>query len=278
MGPDAAAHYSQITLPVFGLGAMAVFLAVFLPAFAVLGFVTGRATRQRRLEAGQEVDLRAGETSLGAIMALLGLLLAFSFGGALSLLDARKSEIIAEANALGTAFLRADYLPEPAGTELKTALRDYARTRIVPEGGAITREAEARDFIARSLEAQARLWPLTLEATQGEDVPPAVATFVAGAVNDVLDAHAVRMRSLSVPVAELSQVIVVITALAALFLLGNRSGIAGRPLTWRTFIFSAILFAVMMTVIDVQRAAHGLIRVDQSALVATLADMEAQLH
>jgi hypothetical protein len=269
--------YERITLPVLGLGATALILAVLLPAFAILGFLMGRSNRRRRIDAGQEVDLRAGEASLGAIMALLGLLLAFSFGGALSLLESRKLDLISEANALGTAFLRADFLPEPSRSALKAALHEYAQTRLVPETTGIVSAEDAEAFIARSLAAQERLWPLTVDAT-AEPIPPAVATFVAGSVNDVLDAHLVRMRSISVPVSELSQIIVVVTALAALFLLGNRAGIAGRTLTWRTFTFAGLLCLVMVTVLDVQRASQGFIRVDQSALKATLAAMEADLR
>lgn len=267
--------YERITLPLLGLGTTALVLVVLLPAFAILGFLTGRRNRNRKIASGDEVDLRAGEASLGAIMALLGLLLAFSFGSALSLLESRKSDIITEANALGTAYLRAAYLPEPSRGELMSALHDYARTRIIPETGGIVSTEDARAFIERSLAAQERLWPLTVAAT-ADPLPPAIATFVAGSVNDVLDAHQLRMRSISVPVSELSQVIVVVTALAALFLLGNRAGMAGRALTWRTYTFAGLLVLVMVTVLDVQRASQGFIRVDQSALKATLAAMEAE--
>ncbi len=273
----AATVYEHITLPALGMVTTSLLLVALLPGFAILGFLIGRAARNRRLAAGKDVELRAGEASLGAIMALLGLLLAFSFGSALSLLEARKADVITEANALGTAFLRTDYLPEPGRSELRRALYDYAQTRLVPEAAGVASRDEARAFIERSLMAQGRLWPLTIKATRDQSPPP-IATFVAGAVNDVLDAHQLRMRSLSVPIAELSQIIILVTALAALFLLGNRSGIAGRPLTWRSFMFSALLCAVMMTVIDVQRAAQGFIRVDQSALRATILDMEAGLR
>ena len=46
-----------------------------------------------------------------AVFALLGLLLAFSFSGATSRLDARRQLIVQEANAIGTSYLRLDLLP-----------------------------------------------------------------------------------------------------------------------------------------------------------------------
>lgn len=273
----AASLYRQITMPALSIGAMTVFLAVVLPAAAILGHLSGRRNRERRLAQGRDVDLQSGEASLGATLALLGLLLAFSFGSALSQLETRKGDVIGEANAIGTAFLRADYLPEPGRSELQRALYDYAQTRLVPADGGLASEEDARAFIDRSLQAQARLWPITLEATAAP-LPAPIATFVAGAVNDVLDAHQIRLRGLSAPVAELAQTIVVAAAVTALFILGNRSGVAGRALTWRTFVFSALLFVVMMTVIDVQRGGQGLIRVDQSALAATILDIERSLQ
>jgi hypothetical protein len=273
----AASVYRQITMPALGIGAMAALLAVMLPAAAVLGFVSGRWNRARRLAQGREVDPQLGEASLGAILALLGLLLAFSFGSALSQLETRKADVILEANAIGTAFLRADYLSEPGRGDLQRALHEYALTRLVPDGARLATRDDAREFIDRSLQAQARLWPITLDAT-APPLPAPLATFVAGSVNDVIDAHQLRLRSLSAPVAELAQSIVVMAALTALFVLGNRSGVAGRALTWRSFVFSALLYIVMMTVIDVQRGAQGLIRVDQSALAATILDIESRLR
>ena len=271
-----ATAYEHITLPVLGILPTALVLLALLPIFAILGFLSGRARRERQIADGKDIEQLIGDSSLGAILALLGLLLAFSFGNALSLLESRKADIIAEANALGTAFLRADYLPEPHRSELKQALYDYATTRIVEPDSPLGTRDRAIAFIERSLAAQARLWPLTLEAT-ADPVPPPVATFVASASNDVIDAHQLRMRSVSVPISELSQFIVVLAACAALFLLGNGAGLAGRKLTWRTVLFSGLLLVVMMTGIDVQRASEGLIRVDQSALRATLADMKQSL-
>jgi hypothetical protein len=58
---------------------------------------------------------------------------------------------------------------------------------------------------------------------------------------------------------------------------GNRAGIAGRPLTWRTFVFAYSLFAVMVTITDVQRATEGFVRLNDSNLRATIFDMEQAL-
>lgn len=96
-------------------------------------------------------------------------------------------------------------------------------------------------------------------------------------MNDALDAHLVRMKTLSQPVSETTLLMIVMAALASLFLLGNRAGLMGRSLTWRTFVFSGFLFVVIMTILDTQRSNEGFARVDDTALRATIFDMEQAL-
>lgn len=272
----AAELYSGLTLPALPFLPTVLMLLVALPLAAVLGFVTG-AARRRTLDAGGESpEALVGETTLGAILALLGLILAFTFANALSVSQDRKAALNDEAAALGTAFLRADYLPEPGRADLQSALLDYARSRVVPEEGRLGSAEALRAFIGESLQLQARLWPLTLEAT-ADPVPPPIKSFAAGAVNEVLDAHLARMQTLSAPVANITQGMMLSIAVVALFLLGNRAGIAGRPLTWRTFVFAYSLFAVMVTITDVQRATEGFVRLNDSNLRATIFDMEQAL-
>lgn len=107
-GTTAVAIYGEMRLPVFSLGTTVLLLALTLPAAAVTGFLFGQRQRARTLAKGKIIDKVLGETTLGAILGLLGLLLAFSFGHALSLAQTRKVAVIDEAAALGTVFLRAD--------------------------------------------------------------------------------------------------------------------------------------------------------------------------
>jgi hypothetical protein len=272
-----AGQYDAISLPVLDYNTIAVFLIVVLPLAAVLGFFVGSRRRKRLLEQDAAIDTVVVETTLGAILGILGLLLAFTFGNALSLSEARKAAIVGEAAALGTAFLRADYLPEPGRTELQTALFDYAKTRKLPEGGRLTTLEAVQAFLDTSLRAQARIWPLTLEWT-ADPFPAPLKTFVAGAVNDALDAHLYRMQSLSAPVVEATNKMLLASAVLALFLFGNRVGLLGRDLTWRTFVLSASLFVVMMTIVDTQRPGEGFIRIDDSTLDATVFDMQQALE
>ncbi|WP_424928379.1 hypothetical protein [Amaricoccus tamworthensis] len=272
----ATSLYGEITLPVLSLPQVALLLLATLPSAAVVGYFTGAARRRWLLARGREVDAVVGETTLGAILALLGLLLAFSFGNALGISNERKTAMVDEAAALGTAFLRADYLSEPGRTALQVALYEYAETRLPAGDGQINTLEKARDFLNRTLEAQAVLWPLTVEVTQ-DPVPAPIKTFVAGAVNDALDAHLYRVKTLSHPVSDVTQLMLLAAALMSLFLLGNRAGLVGRSLSWRTFVLSAFLFVVMNTILDTQRGNEGFVRIDDTPMRATVFDMKEAL-
>lgn len=272
----SASIYHELTLSRLHLDAVALILGVSLPLAVAVGYGAGRRTRRRLGADAEAIGRVLSETSTSAFLALLGLLLAFAFGNSLSVFQSIKGAITDEAAAIGTAFLRVDYLPEPGRTELQTALLDYARTRVVPGDAPIDTAAKAEAFIARSLEAQSRLWPLTLEATR-DPTPPPMQTFVAGAMNAVLDAHLYRMATLSVPISAFTQAMVLAAALAAMVLVGDRMAMLGQRPSWRTFVFAVFLGVLMYTIVDIRRSSEGLIRVDDSALRATIFDMETEL-
>src|ERR1700757_2475861 len=66
----------------------------------------------------------------GAVFALLGLLIAFTFSGAASRFENRRHLIVEEANDIGTAYLRVDLLPVDAQPEVREMFRRYVDTRL----------------------------------------------------------------------------------------------------------------------------------------------------
>jgi hypothetical protein len=179
----AAELYDAISLPALHMLSTALVIALVLPLAAVLGHAMGHAQRKRMIAGEKELDQTTGKTSLGAILTLLGLLLAFSFGNSISVTQARKTATIQEAAALSTAFLRADYLGEPGRTELKVAILEYTKTRVMPGDGKLDTVEKVQLFLQTSLKSQAKLWPLTLQVT-ADPLPQPMKIFVAGAVNN----------------------------------------------------------------------------------------------
>ena len=116
-----------------------VFLAFALLALILyeLGFRFGRWWQARTPEE------KEGPTGMlvGSILALMAFLLAITMGMATDRFDTRRGLVLAEANDIGTTYLRAGYLPEPAASESRELLREYVPLRIVPPGTASAADA-----------------------------------------------------------------------------------------------------------------------------------------
>src|SRR5262245_21534433 len=92
----------------------------------VLMVELGRHYRQRRVVRHGGVGGGTGLGAVeGAVFALMGLLVAFTFSGAASRLEGRRQLIVEEANNIGTAYLRLDLLPPEPRADLQEKLRRY---------------------------------------------------------------------------------------------------------------------------------------------------------
>jgi hypothetical protein len=159
------------------------------------------------MELGRRLALRRGELQNspgagaieGAVFALLGLLMAFTFAGAAGRVWERNQAAIAEANAIGTAYLRLDLLPKPAGKLLKAELREYTAAR-AKEYADIRDKAAFAAARAKTAEFRGRLWAAAAEACRVAAYPSA-ALLVLPAFNDSFDAADRRelMRNIHPP-------------------------------------------------------------------------------
>ena len=91
---------------------------------------TGRRLGLRRLARDSEAARAGFGVVGGAIFALMGLLIAFTFSGAASRFDTRRQLVVEEANAIGTAYLRLDLLPANAQSALRESFRQYVEARL----------------------------------------------------------------------------------------------------------------------------------------------------
>src|SRR5262245_5618629 len=92
---------------------------------AYVGDVLRRKMRALRKE-GERQDFDIIRT---ASLTLLGLIIGFTFAMAVSRYDQRKNSEEAEANAIGTAYLRADLLPAEDASRVRELLKRYCNER-----------------------------------------------------------------------------------------------------------------------------------------------------
>ena len=120
-----------------------------------------------------------------ATLTLLGLIIGFSFSMAISRYDQRKNYEEAEANAIGTEYVRADLLPAADAAKVRALLRTYLDQRVLFY---ITRDPQQiRQINARTVELQTELWSAVLAPTAAQPTP-LVALAVSG-MNDVLNSQ-----------------------------------------------------------------------------------------
>ncbi|WP_263367731.1 bestrophin-like domain [Edaphobacter bradus] len=121
----------------------------------------------------------------GATLTLLGLIIGFSYSMATARYDLRKNYEEAEANAIGTEYVRADLLPEPEASQVRTMLRQYTDLRI---RWYVTRHAdELRQINADTERLQSQLWAGVAGPTNAQ--PTVGRSLAAAGMNDVLNSQ-----------------------------------------------------------------------------------------
>jgi hypothetical protein len=136
--------------------------------------------RRRSLEENEREDFGM---VMSAILTLLGLIIGFSFSMAITRYDQRKTLEEAEANAIGTEYVRADFLPAPNAAKVRGLLRDYLDQRILFYKTRDDQELAQIDAATAQLEAE--LWSAVQIPAAAQPTPPL--TITAMGMNDVLN-------------------------------------------------------------------------------------------
>ena len=74
-----------------------------------------------------------------------------------------------------------------------------------------------------------------------------------------------------------AKMMISIAALAALAIVGNRSALHGRSLTWRTFALAFLLAVVILVIFDLDRSLEGTMRTKPDTMLAVLLEIESTL-
>ena len=248
-----------------GIPIWVVFASTIL-GFAFSGWIGHRLGTRFRAQAG-ELETKDLGATLGGLLGLLGLLLAFTFGMAGDRFDRRKTLVLEEANAIGTAWLRTDFLPEPQRTQARAVFRAYAQARVDAVDPA-RRDAA----IARSEKLQVELWGITAAGALASPTPP-TALYVA-AVNEVIDMHARRITAaLRNPIPPTIFAALYAVAILTLFVTGYARGLAGDPSRTANFILTLVLSVVFVLILDLDRPYEGMLTVSQQAMKDVLTTM-----
>ena len=247
-------------LPVIGVF---VLIVVVTLVFYESGFRLGRWW-QDRTPGEQE-----GPTNMlvGSILALLAFLLAVTMGMAADRYDARRALVVDEANSIGTTYLRAGYLPEPASSQIRELLRQYVPLRLTVTGSADT-EAD----IAASTAIHAKLWAIAEEVARTTDKGDLVALFIES-LNETIDLHETRITARNARVPETVVLLLIGGSILSLAMVGFSAGLTRRRSLLSAAVLVIALGAVITIVVDLDRPREGLIQVSQQPLI----DLQQQI-
>lgn len=200
----------------------------------------------------------------GALLGLLGLLLGFTFAMAVGRYDARKQLVLDEANAIGTAWLRAGLLADPARDTIRATLADYIAARI--EGAEASSDAARyAEQIARSERDQAVMWRVTV-AEEKLSNTPATALFTS-ALNDLIDLDAKRQAALRNHVPATVWLLLMLVAATVCGTTGYATGLGDSGRHALSMILLPALLTILITIIsDLDSPRRGLIQVNQQIM------------
>jgi hypothetical protein len=232
-------------------------------AFMVLAEVGYRLGVRRRAVSGEGAPSDLG-TTLGGLLGLLGLLLAFTFGMAGERYDRRKTLVVEEANAIGTAWLRTDLVPEPMRGQARDILREYTQVRL--DAANYGNRPVVAGAMARSERLHEALWTATVAAAAAAPSPN-TALFVAS-VNEVIDMHGRRIAAaVRNPIPPIIFATLYLVALLVLATLGYSRGLSGDRSAATTATLSVVLAVVLALILDLDRPGEGYLRVSQQSMV-----------
>lgn len=209
-------------------------------------------------------DAGARPAGLSAVEAvafgLLGLLLAFTFSGAAERLDRRRAQIVDEANAIGTAWLRLDVLPPEAQPKLREAFRRYTDSRIAlyrtfSEAGMEAAKAE----YGRSGALQNEIWSAAVAASR--DVPSGPMLLLP-ALNEMFDIASTRLAATQMHPPMIVYVVLAVISLVCAYLVGYEMGATEAPSRAHMMVLAAILTFTFYVIVDFEYPRLGIIRID----------------
>lgn len=245
--------------------------AVALIIFAVVASVTGAgALRGRQLREHHETLREPFGALQGALLGVVGLILAFGLSLAVGRYEDRRAAVVSDANAIGTTYLRAQLLAEPVRTRSLALLRRYNDLAIrisgeVPNSSSMKRTVAAEDVLQR------QLWRLASESLDVAPVASAPRLYV-DSLNTMIDQQTVRISALNNRVPGAVLVLEVIGASLALGLLALYLSVLGRGL-WPIALATVLVTMLLLVTFDLDRPTRGLITIPDTPYVALRASM-----
>lgn len=248
----------------YTLSAFLITLSLFIGMLLLLEI--GRRIGVRRRARDPEGAVAGTGPIGGAVFALLGLLIAFTFAGAASRFDTRRALIVDEANAIGTAYLRIDILPADTQPPLRDLFRRYVDSRLevyrqLPNIKLLDISAVLAK-LAGVNRLQGEIWSQAVSASRMEGASPSAVMLLLPALNEMIDITTTRTMAAETHPPGIIFIMLFGVALTSALLAGYEMA-GGQSRNWLHMLgFAAVLAIVVYVILDMEFPRLGFIRVD----------------
>jgi hypothetical protein len=244
---------------------VALLLVAVIGGATVAGFALGRYLREHQAALREPFGVLQG-----ALLGVVGLILAFGLTLAVGRYQDRRMATVDEANAIGTSYLRAQLIGEPARSRSLALFPAYTDLAIrvseeVPGSAAMRRTTAAEGVLQR------RLWRLAGQSIDSAQSASAPRLYV-DSLNETFDDQEARLSSLTNRVPGAVLVLEVFGAAVAVGLLALHISVLGRGIV-AMLAAGALVTLLLLVTFDLDRPTRGLIKVPDAPLVAVRASM-----
>jgi hypothetical protein len=247
---------------------------LLLIGLCILSAEAGRLIHRRLARGSSPSTQKSKEVEgylFGSIFGLFAFIIAFAFSMAVDRFEDRRKWVAEEANAINTAYSMAQLFDEDHRTQLQLTLRDYARTRIAPDG---RWNDEMERQLSNSQHLRGQFWEkarLAAYSVRQSDLGPSFMQAAADVVN--IGRHRELAARVHIPDR------IMYTLLSYLIVVSGVLGFLSADQSNRFRLASVLLFALMavaiVLIIDLDHPTTGSIRVPQTPIVELVDGMRS---
>lgn len=202
---------------------------------------------------------------LSALLGLLALLLAFTFGMAGSRYETRKGNMVQEANDIGTAILRSDIYPDSLKMAYKNDFQHYLDARIAYFSS--VRDAAKIDAAnKKAAEISTVLWKRTTKIAQNKDFL-IQSNMMLPALNSMFDIATTTNAGYNSSVPESIVYLLLIFSVVISFYIGYSSGFKKQLEPFFVSGFCLLTCIVIFITLDLDRPRRGIINLQQEVVL-----------
>lgn len=229
----------------------------------VVSVISGAAIGRIRAKRTKKGELPQLGGSVAATLGLLAFMMAFTFGSTTSRWDERKSLVLEEANAIGTAYLRSALLPEPQQSNVKKLFGEYVDLRLnlaeASHSQALRNvknldkfESNIVSALNKSNRLQTLLWQEAMDAYQLQPTP-GTGLFIS-ALNSVFDIQqSLVTKAIDQRMPMIFWITLYALAVLAMGLGGYDAGLAGSGRNLSPWVVALAFSAVLLLIVALDR-------------------------